>query len=373
MCKSSNRPQRGNKPKLCSTKKCKKPLLARGLCAFCYDKARRAGDFGSGEKCEEPFCQRKKSTEKFCHTCYKRHLSRLRGVKPLKVRGTCTTPGCGRPHHSKGLCGKCRDLKKSRANGSKPKKFSGKSLAITHPRIAKLMVDQLAVNFITAGSSKIYDWVCPLGHHFTNNVKDVIRGDGRKYGCSICHGKKVVPGINDLATVDKELAIFLCNPKDGESVTIKSRKILMWECYCGASYPLSVQERSRAKKTGNTGCPTCPKSGHRKGVQSIFYLISRPGQFKIGIMNTRTTRLNQHRSKGWTVIEKIMMDGELARMLETKIKRLLKKNGVATGADAFSKRFDGFSEAWRAVDLNVTSIEDMLKKLGTSFEALLAD
>jgi hypothetical protein len=39
---------------------------------------------------------------------------------------------------------------------------------------------------------------------------------------------------------------------------------------------------------------------------------------------------------------------------------------------AFRKKFDGWTEAWNAVDLDVTSIDDLLEKLGTSFEAILA-
>jgi len=372
MCKSNKCAVHSNASKVCSTPFCNRPLIARGLCGPCYDRARTAGSFGSGEKCEELSCQRKKSTEKFCHTCYKRHLSRMKGVKPLKVRGKCTISGCNRQHHSHGFCRACLKLKQSRTNGSKPKKFFGKSLLFTHPHIAKLMVDQSLPSIVSAGSAKFYEWVCPIGHPYTNTVKGVIRGDGKTYGCAVCRGKKVVIGVNDLATVDKELARFLCNIEDGKSVTIKSKKVLMWECGCRAPYPLSVQARVMAKETGNTGCPRCSKYGHDRTMESFFYLVNRSGHFKIGIMNTGTSRLRQHGCKGWSVVEKIMMEGDLARGLETMVKRLLKKNGIPTGSKAFREKFDGYSEAWNSADLDVTSIDDLLKKLGTSFEAILA-
>ena len=94
--------------------------------------------------------------------------------------------------------------------------------------------------------------------------------------------------------------------------------------------------------------------------------------FKIGVMNYDSIRMLKHFEKGWSVIEKIMMLGQVAKTAESAIKKGLKNNNVLTGKMAFRKKFDGWTEAWNAVDLEVTSINDLLKKLGTSFEAILA-
>jgi len=80
----------------------------------------------------------------------------------------------------------------------------------------------------------------------------------------------------------------------------------------------------------------------------------------------------KHSENGWSVIEKIMMLGQVAKAAESAIKKSLKNNSVLTGKMAFRKKFDGWTEAWNAVDLDVTSIDDLLEKLGTSFEAILA-
>ena len=46
-------------------------------------------------------------------------------------------------------------------------------------------------------------WLCPVGHPFRTKVKWRCASES---GCPVCAGRRTRPGINDLATVDSELA-----------------------------------------------------------------------------------------------------------------------------------------------------------------------
>ena len=55
---------------------------------------------------------------------------------------------------------------------------------------------------ITYGSKKVVWWRADCGHEWQASPKS--RSAGEK--CPICAGKRVIPGINDLATINPELA-----------------------------------------------------------------------------------------------------------------------------------------------------------------------
>jgi hypothetical protein len=234
-------------------------------------------------------------------------------------------------------------------------------MATTHPHLAKECLDD-PTKYI-AGTHTRLNWKCgKCGHNWATTGNQRILHPI----CGCCNGKTVVPGINDMATTRPDLAKECLD--DPTKHIAGTNKRLRWRCSkCEGEWLTTGAERNAGR-----GCPGCAKGGHDQTRESFFYLVHRPGQFKIGIMNTETTRLDIHRLSGWVVIEKIMMEGELVRLLETNVKRLLKKKGIPTGAKAFREKFEGYTEAWQAVDLDVTNIDDLLEKLGTSFEALLS-
>ena len=98
-----------------------------------------------------------------------------------------------------------------------------------------------------------------------------------------------------------------------------------------------------------------------------MYLLKRPGQQKIGITNKidgKDNRLTHHRGNGWDILEVLgPHPGRPLKDLENRIKAGLDSNGTPRGKWAFREWFDGYSEAWQTVDLEVTSITELLAVL----------
>lgn len=99
---------------------------------------------------------------------------------------------------------------------------------------------------VTAGSNKPLEWRCSLGHHWTAQVASRNRGRG----CPICASRRLLPGFNDLATVDPELAKEACF--DPTTVMPFSHSQLPWKCPHGHHY-----ETSPAKRSSGNGCSVC--------------------------------------------------------------------------------------------------------------------
>ena len=102
------------------------------------------------------------------------------------------------------------------------------SLAETHPDIASQAVGWDARS-VTAGSHKKLRWRCERGHEWDAIVKGRTI-DGK--GCSICAGRKVLIGVNDLATTHPDIASQAVgwNPQD---FTAGSNRQMRWRCERG--------------------------------------------------------------------------------------------------------------------------------------------
>jgi hypothetical protein len=140
----------------------------------------------------------------------------------------------------------------SRAGGSGCPACAGKAvvqgfndLATTHPEFVSLAA--FDPRTVTAGTGASMPWRCTKGHEWTAKVRDVTTGKG---GCPVCLGRRVRPGVNDLATVNPALAseaLF-----DPSTVTEFSNKKLPWRCSLGHEWITTPAHRS----VGN-GCPAC--------------------------------------------------------------------------------------------------------------------
>ncbi len=110
-------------------------------------------------------------------------------------------------------------------------------------------------------SNKKMNWKCPIGHKWKASVSNrALRGDK----CPICSGKEVLPGYNDLATLEPEIA----KESDGwdpTQVTKFSNKKVDWKCFEGHKWKVSINSRS----TFRTGCPTCSGQKILKGFNDL--------------------------------------------------------------------------------------------------------
>lgn len=105
---------------------------------------------------------------------------------------------------------------------------------------------------IAPKSNKIFLWICPKGHEYTAKASE--RAAGR--GCPVCAGKVILPGFNDLATVNPTLAAEWHPTKNGtitpSNIAPGSYKKAWWQCSNGHEWEAQIKSRHKG-----CGCPYC--------------------------------------------------------------------------------------------------------------------
>lgn len=111
---------------------------------------------------------------------------------------------------------------------------------------------------LTPGSNFRAWWTCEKGHEWDATVKNRTNGSG----CPVCLGRKIIVGVNDLATLRPDLAQEWSgrNPKSAQEVTLGSNAKVWWKSQtCGHEWEAVV-----SKRTGRgSGCIYCAKAGTR--------------------------------------------------------------------------------------------------------------
>ncbi|MBM6919304.1 zinc-ribbon domain-containing protein [Intestinimonas butyriciproducens] len=133
--------------------------------------------------------------------------------------------------------------------------------------------------FAPGSNHKIW-WICSLGHSYTASVASRTM---RSCGCPYCAGRKVLPGFNDLASTEPQIALQWHPGLNGsltpEMVTSGTRRKVWWQCPEGHVWKAAVYSRTGTQKCG---CPICAGrigrrrrncyenvSADRKGVMQI--------------------------------------------------------------------------------------------------------
>ena len=110
----------------------------------------------------------------------------------------------------------------------------------------------LTPDMATKNSGKKVWWQCKQGHEWRATIDSRSKGAG----CPYCAGHKVLKGVNDLATVNPELAAEWHPTKNGvltpDMVTRSARKKVWWQCKQGHDWQTTINNRS-----GGRGCPFC--------------------------------------------------------------------------------------------------------------------
>ncbi len=94
-------------------------------------------------------------------------------------------------------------------------------------------------------------------------------------GCPVCSGKVVVPGINDLASVNPNLAKewdYESNTITPQQVTARNSIRATWKCsVCGHKWKSAI-----ATRNNGAGCPECQRNFHTSlPEQIVFYYVLR--------------------------------------------------------------------------------------------------
>ena len=128
------------------------------------------------------------------------------------------------------------------------------SLAVMHPEIVCEWSEKnlpLTPDTVTYGSNRQVWWKGTCGHEWQASIKSRSSGEN----CPICSGKRVVEGINDLATLEPELASEWSDKNEILKPTMVgtgSHKKIIWKGKCGHEWTASVKNRVKG-----SGCPYC--------------------------------------------------------------------------------------------------------------------
>lgn len=126
------------------------------------------------------------------------------------------------------------------------------SLKSSHPLIAE-EAHGWDPDKITPGSQKKLSWKCANGHVWEAIVNNRTR---QKQGCPYCSGKRLIAGVNDLASQFPDVATG-ADGWDPHLIHQQSNKIVDWKCALGHRWKDSVGNRTGKRY----GCPFC--SGKR--------------------------------------------------------------------------------------------------------------
>ena len=105
---------------------------------------------------------------------------------------------------------------------------------------------------VTRCSGKMAWWKCELGHSWKIKVSSRANGSGCPYCCS----QKILPGFNDLKTLNAQLADewdLEKNTLKPSHVALQSNLSAWWKCSEGHSFKATIAGRS----SGGNGCPYC--------------------------------------------------------------------------------------------------------------------
>lgn len=228
-------------------------------------------------------------------------------------------------------------------------------ISTTHPSLASQAYGW-DPQTVMAGSTRIVEWRCSLGHIWKSSPSSRTT---QNTGCTICLGKVVLAGYNDLKTTHPEISLE-ADGWDPETINAGSNKKLGWKCQEGHKWKTQPNSRTGSK----TGCPTCANSGFDPNSEAFLYFLSHPNwlMLQIGITNFPDNRLSSHKRLGWELLElRGPMDGHLTQQWETAILRMLKAKGADLSNSKIAGKFDGYSEAWSKSTFEVKSIKELMK------------
>lgn len=129
------------------------------------------------------------------------------------------------------------------------------------------MHNEITPQQVTPCSNRKIWWKCELGHSYQAVIgARTMRGNG----CPYCTGRKVLPGFNDLATLQPEIAKQWHPALNGtltpDQVTAGSHRKVWWQCPEGHVWQTVIYARTGSRKSG---CPVC--AGRVQRGKSIKY------------------------------------------------------------------------------------------------------
>ena len=198
-------------------------------------------------------------------------------------------------------------------------------------------------------------WVC--GKNPEHKWRSPICSRKNVNSCLICLNRKVLPGYNDLATLNPVLASQGDGSWDPTKLTVSSHTKVTWVCTTNKKHKWKSSPNNRRN---GSGCRICAKNSYNVEMDGWLYLIKHEEKnlLKIGISNKPKTRLAEHSRKGWELIDlKGPYTGELAIKWEKSILKALRGSGAP--APNHACKFDGHTESWTPTNIDVNTIREL--------------
>lgn len=121
----------------------------------------------------------------------------------------------------------------------------------TDPDVASKLVDSSEGSKVSRMSHKKLSWKCSEGHVWESQVSSVTRG----HGCSICAGKVIIRGVNDLETTHPEVYSSLRDKN--LNLSYGHSEVVEWVCENNEKHIWGARVYDRTRKDFPTGCPFC--------------------------------------------------------------------------------------------------------------------
>lgn len=123
-----------------------------------------------------------------------------------------------------------------------------------------------ANNYSYSSHCKVY-WKCSKGHIFSRAIMNMT--SRRKFTCTVCSGKKILIGYNDLVTTRPDLAEEWDYDKNAilpTEVTAGAFKDVWWKCKNNHSWRARISARDY-----RNGCPYCNGKSRTSLPEQIVY------------------------------------------------------------------------------------------------------
>ncbi len=244
-------------------------------------------------------------------------------------------------------------------------------LATVNPELAAQLVDPSIAETVTRSAGKSVLWFCEgtsdLPHprrEWTATVNNRASG----FDCAACAGKAVIAGWNDLATLEPELAAQLVDPSIATVVTRSSNKSVLWFCEGTTEAPHRWRQWSASvgARSGGKGCAVCAPHGFDPSKPGWLYFLRHDewDMQQIGITNDPDERVGRHKRHGWQLLEiRKFDDGVLCATTERAALAALRLRGAQVGrsSDPTEIKFDGYTEAWPILSLELVGLQQLLE------------
>jgi len=209
-------------------------------------------------------------------------------------------------------------------------------LSSTHPGIAQewhpVLNGEVTPRDVSKGSNKKVWWLGECGHSYEQRILNrAVSGQG----CSICAGKTILLGFNDLASVFPALANDWHPQLNGRleptGISPNSHRSVWWLGECGHEWRVAVSSRARGRS-----CPFCVGKRVLEGFNDLAFttpaIAKQWHPSRNGELQPREVTAGSHRSVWWL--------GECGHEWRAEVKsRALGTNGCAKCA------VGGFSSA----------------------------